>query len=308
MIPTYNCLNYLQETLECVLAQAPGPEEMQIMVVDDCSTDGDVEALVKRVGQSRVKYFRQAQNVGSLRNFETCLNQATGEWVHLLHGDDLLMPGFYSEVGHLFRQYPEAGAVFTNTANTVGANKKLHVRPPLVSVPGLVKNFLVLNAQKLRLQPPAIVVKRKVYEQLGGFYAVHYGEDWEMWTRISAHFPVAYSPKCLALYRYRTENSITQLSIANGQNIRDILKVIDIMQAYLPASERAETKRIARREYALYCVSLARSLVKTNRASALIQAQGALEMSNDFQVYLSFVKHFVKYVIGYEKFRGLRQK
>ncbi|UOQ67731.1 glycosyltransferase family 2 protein [Hymenobacter volaticus] len=308
MIPTYNCLTFLQETIECVLAQAPGPAEMQIVVVDDCSTDGDVESLVKRVGQNRVEYFCQKRNVGSLRNFETCINLSSGEWVHILHGDDLVMPGFYLEIEQLFQQYPETGAAFTNSASTIGSDRKLHLRPLLASSPGVLNDFLIQNAQKLRLQPPSIVVKRKVYEQLGGFYAVHYGEDWEMWTRIAAYYPVAYSPKCLALYRYRINNSITQLAITNGQNIRDIIKVIDIMQGYVPASEREKLKTNARREYALYCVSLANSLMETNRAAALIQARGALEMSTDFQVYLAFIKYFIKYIIGYEKFRDLWQK
>lgn len=308
MIPTYNCLAFLQETLECILTQAPGPEAMQIMVVDDCSTDGDVKALVERVGRNRVEYFRQEQNVGSLRNFETCLNRSTGEWVHILHGDDLVMSGFYAEIEQLFKQHPEAGAAFTNSASTVGNGKKLHVRPLLAPVPGLLPDFLRQNILRLRLQPPSIVVKRKVYEQLGGFYAVHYGEDWEMWTRIAAYFPIAYSPKCLALYRYQNANGITHLSIANGQNIRDIIKVFDIITTYVPANEREQLKKNARREYALYCVSLANSLLKTNRKVALIQALGALKMSSDSQVYLAFVKCIVKYSIGYDRFRHLWQQ
>lgn len=310
MIPTYNCLAFLQETLECILNQDPGLEEMQIMVVDDCSTDGNVEELVKRVGRSRVEYFRQEQNVGSLRNFETCLNLATGKWVHILHGDDLVMPGFYLEVENLFSHYPDAGAAFTNTAfsitvfnpiKSVEPNQKFQVPNPLVPTPGLVNNFLILNARKLQVQPPSIVVKRKVYEQLGGFYAVHYGEDWEMWTRIAAKFPIAYSPKCLALYRYWADNSITQLSIAKGQNIRDITRVIDIMQTYLPENERKKTKKIARREYALYCLSLAMSLLEINKASASIQAQGALEMSKDLRVCLEYAKYCTKYFTHYVK-------
>jgi len=76
MIPAYNCTGFLTEALEAVLAQALPPEQMQIEVVDDCSTDADVEALVQAIGKGRIGYFRQPENKGSLRNFETCINRA----------------------------------------------------------------------------------------------------------------------------------------------------------------------------------------------------------------------------------------
>lgn len=79
MIPTYNCTQYLREALVSVLAQDPGADRMQIEVVDDCSTDADVQAVVQEIGKGRVGYYRQERNVGSLRNFETCLNRSTGK-------------------------------------------------------------------------------------------------------------------------------------------------------------------------------------------------------------------------------------
>jgi glycosyltransferase involved in cell wall biosynthesis len=303
MIPVYNCLPYLQETLESVLVQAAGSKDMQIAVIDDCSTDGDVRTLVQTIGGGRIEYFRQPSNQGSLRNFETCLNRSKGHRVHILHGDDRVMPGFYTEIDMLFTCFPEVGAAFTNLAHITGNSEVIYKSDNLLDKPGVLKDFLVQNAQKLLVQPPAIVVKRSVYEQLGGFYGVHYGEDWEMWTRIAAHFPIAYSPKCLANYRYYTSNSITQRSILNGQNIRDIMKIIDVMQVYLPETERARVKNIARREYALYCVSMANSLFRTNWSAAMIQAKGALELSKDIKVYKLFAKYFVSSVLGYGKLK-----
>src|SRR5260370_41738394 len=75
MIPAYNCSEYLRGNIQSVLQQDPGPEIMQIEVVDDASTDADVESLVRDIGQGRVGYYRQPENVGSLRNFETSLNR-----------------------------------------------------------------------------------------------------------------------------------------------------------------------------------------------------------------------------------------
>ena len=292
MIPVYNCLAYLEETLDSLLAQAPGPEAMQIMVVDDCSTDGNVRALVLRAGRNRVDYFRQPKNVGSLRNFETCLNRSQGQWVHLLHGDDRILLGFYAEIEQLFAAHSEAGAAFTNWVHDQNSSESALTE----TKSGLVKDFLIRNARKLLVQPPAMVVKRTVYEQLGGFFAAHYGEDWEMWTRIAAHFPIAYSPKRLAHYRYMNADSITQNSIISGQNVHDVIKVIDIMQQYLPIEQRHKVKTSARLDYATYCANTAYDLSRFNIKSAWRQAKGALRLSNDPKVYLLLLKYSVKYI------------
>src|SRR3546814_9331070 len=109
MIPAYNCIGYLQEALESVLQQALPKDQMQIEVIDDCSTDGDVAELVSRVGKGRVGYFKKEKNGGSSRNFESFVNRASGTYVNILHGDDKIAPGIYNvEVG-LFNEFREAG-------------------------------------------------------------------------------------------------------------------------------------------------------------------------------------------------------
>jgi glycosyltransferase involved in cell wall biosynthesis len=302
MIPAYNCLIYLQETIESVLAQDPGPAHMQIAVVDDYSTDGDVAALVQAVGKNRVDYYRQPVNVGSLRNFETCLNLAIGQWVHLLHGDDRIAPGFYIEIAALFRQHPEAGAAFTNTADlfTRATGIEARDRPPLVPKAGLLPNLLLMLAEGQQLETPSIVVKRSVYEQLGGFFAVHYGEDWEMWARIAAHFPVVYSPKCLAQYRYLNTTSISHRYIKEGQNIRDITKVITIINQYLPVEHRKILKNRAMRNYAKYCISLVDELYLTDKRASITQLKGALKMSQHATVIFLSLKAYLKNLVGFK--------
>jgi glycosyltransferase involved in cell wall biosynthesis len=294
MIPCYNCLPYLQEAIESVLAQDPGPQHMQIVVVDDCSTDGDVYALVQSLGGGRIDYFQQDINQGSLRNFETCLNQAIGYWVHILHGDDRVVNGFYEEIQQLFAQYPEVGAAFTNTADILENGKKIFVKSPHANSSGILPNFLIDLAKQQMLVPPSIVVKRSVYEQLGGFYGFLYGEDWEMWARIAAHFSVAYSPRCLAHYRFSTPGSITHHSLRNGRNLQDIVKVIEVIQGYLPKNQRKVTKKTALRNYALYCISIAHSFYTTDPAAAFIQAKGALAMSQNIKVVYLVIRLYIR--------------
>lgn len=295
MIPAYNCIHFLPEAIESVLAQDPGPETMQIEVIDDCSTDGDVEGLVKQLGKGRIGYFKQPYNKGSLRNFETCLNRSRGQWVHLLHGDDKVKEGFYTEVKTLFDKYPSAGAVFTrHTLMDEKGKEYFRINPIVAEVDnkeGILDDWLMKIAQRNCLQPPAIVVKRSVYEELGGFFAVHFGEDWEMWVRIASRFPVAYSPKYLAVYRFHATN-ITSNSFLSGQNITDLKKVIGIIQNYLPEKEKKQLTQKAKKNTAEYFLRTARKVLHTYRypKAAFIQAKGALALYPNRKNIYEFAK------------------
>ena len=280
MIPTYNCIAYVGKTLESVLVQDLGPDKMQIEVVDDCSRDGDLKKLVADIGKGRIQFYQQTENRGSLRNFETCLNRAKGAYVHLLHGDDLVKPSFYAEIESLFSKYSSVGAAFTNY-NWINENEE-ESKPnlPLQPEPGILENWLLRIASRQMVQPPAVVVKREVYEKLGSFFAVHYGEDWEMWIRIAANYPVAYSPKSLATYRGGHSTNISSQSVLSGQNITDLKKVIGIVQDYLPADKRAEIKNQALKNFSNSFAKSAYRLYteKNNKEAAQQLVKGALQL------------------------------
>lgn len=280
MIPTYNCIKFLAHTIESVLAQDPGTELMQIEVIDDCSTDGDVEALVNELSKGRIGFYRQAVNVGHHRNFATCLQRSTGVYVHLLHGDDAVKVGFYKEIESLFEENPDAGAAFTNNGYIDEHGYPTFVPKSISEHPGILNNFLECIAQKQMLQFSSMVVKRKVYEHLGGYYGVNYCEDWEMWIRIAAHYPVAYSPVNLALYRGGQGNgsSITSQALINGDNFRNVIKVIELAQKYFPKSKRRQIMRIAKKNYAEHIAKAANKMYKYNKKVAFSQGFSALKM------------------------------
>ncbi len=307
MIPSYNCSNYLRETLISVLAQDMGPAVMQIEVVDDHSTDTDVEALVKEIGKGRVSFFQQKQNVGSLRNFETCINRSRGHLVHLLHGDDMVKPGFYKEIQALFEQFPEAGAAFTGYLHIDEYGNILYPNDPLSDRPAVLRNWFNMIAEGQRVQPPAIVVKRSVYEHLGSFFAFHYGEDWEMWVRISAHYPVAHSPRHLAKYRIHQENISSQYFVT-GQNVRDVAKAIEIVKNYLPEGQRRQLNLKAKRHYSRYFARTSDIVYHryANPRQAFYQAKSAFQLDINPTTIFFLLKMYIKRLIRY-RFKQMHQ-
>lgn len=60
MIPTYNNTKFLEQGLQSILAQDPGPNEMQIEVIDDGSTKDDSEEIGRKIGKDRVNFHRYA--------------------------------------------------------------------------------------------------------------------------------------------------------------------------------------------------------------------------------------------------------
>ena len=295
MIPAYNCAEYLKEALQSVLEQDPGEDVMQIQVVDDCSTDADIGQLVQELGKGRVEYFRQKQNVGSVRNFETCLNHSRGMIIHLLHADDKVKNGYYNKLGKLLEHFPEAGAAFCNYDFIDKQGQVLFTNTAESDKDILLKDHLFSMAERCSVQYVSIVVKREVYEKEGGFFGVIYGEDWEMWARIAKTHAFAYTPQILAEYRIHDTN-ISANSFRSGDNIRDISQVIDRIGTYLPSKMRDQITRKARRHYARYLLSTSEFIWHMSRDKKTVfgQVAGALSLHKDAFVMLKAAKIYAK--------------
>ena len=257
MIPTYNCADYLEQTLKSVLLQAPGPDEMQIEVIDDCSTQDDPEAVVRAVGQGRVQFFRQPQNVGAIANFNTCINRSVSEIVHILHGDDLVQPGFYKTIGPALTQSQKIGAAYCRQVYIDEHGKPLLTTRLEQSTSGVFENVLNVLAVSNRIPPPSIAVKRRVYEHLGGFdERLFHAADWEMWVRIAAHYAVWYQVEPLALYRVHAGSDTSRL-FQTGANMQNRREAIEIFKAYLPPSRATELTRKALGYSTIYGLKMA---------------------------------------------------
>lgn len=299
MIPVFNCAAYLPKTLKGVLATDPGAAVMQIEVVDDASDDADIGAMVHEIGQGRVGYFRQRENVGSLRNFQTCLERSRGRLIHILHGDDVVYHGFYSGMQTLFETYPSIGAAFCRYAYIDDDDRMLFCQDPEMDHSGILNNWLARLCERQRIQYVSMVVKREVYEALGGFYGVEYGEDWEMWVRIAAHYPVAYTPQLLAGYR-RHFSSVSGKAFATGRNMHCLEWVMNKIQQHLPAPEREPVMRASRSFYAHYAMRVADTLWMNfkDRRGAMTQAVAAWNMSRDAGLLYKIVKLYTRITLN----------
>lgn len=299
MIPVYNRTTYLERTLQGVLGQDPGTDQMQVEVVDDASTRGDPEGLVRRVCGDRVSFVRHSRNVGGVANWNTCVERSRGEWVHILHSDDVVYPGFYARLKEALENRDDVGAAFCRHAGIDENDQWLWNSDLETPIPGILPSFIEKIGSSQRIQCPSIVVRRAVYETLGGFRRdLSYAADWEMWIRIAAHYPIWYEPTILAAFR-RHSASWTASCVSSVETILDEQRCIAIVRPLLPPARAEIISRKARETASLRAVDFGyQALCQFEFATAFKQMWEGLKCSCTPRVIAAVLFLFVRFARG----------
>lgn len=95
IIPVYNAEKYVNDCVESVLAQ--NIMEMEILLVDDCSTDGSSNVCRELASRDdRIKFFQMPENRGPGVARNMALDYADGDYCTFVDADDLIAPDAYS--------------------------------------------------------------------------------------------------------------------------------------------------------------------------------------------------------------------
>ena len=89
-MPSYNTGQFIAETIESVLAQSYS--DWELIIVDDCSTDGTDEVVGQYLTDTRIRYIKNEINSGAAVSRNRALREAKGKWIAFLDSDDLWEP------------------------------------------------------------------------------------------------------------------------------------------------------------------------------------------------------------------------
>jgi len=263
VIPVHNCAGYLAEALPEVVAQLGDREDAEIIVVDDASSD-DPATVVERLGRSRVQYRPNPEHLGAVGTFNRCLGVAAGELVHLLHGDDMVLSGFYAAMEHALTD-PRAVAGVCRVRDVDAHSSPTYTTRSYRRGTGVWENALDALAVSNRVRTPGIVVRRRAYEHVGGYRAdLPHAADWEMWTRLAAHGPIVFVDQVLACYRRHTMSD-TSARAQTGANIKERVTAIGVVAEHVAPDRRARTTRRALAYAAVFGTRSALSSVRAGR-------------------------------------------
>ncbi len=103
IIPTYNYASYICEAVNSILQQDYPSESIEIVIVDDGSTDDTENVLKPFIENSLVRYFYQA-NMGKAAATSRAINLSKGKFIFNLDADDVFLPGKIRRCVHLYEQ------------------------------------------------------------------------------------------------------------------------------------------------------------------------------------------------------------
>lgn len=215
IIPTFKRCELLKSAIGSSLNQI-GVSNYEVIVIDnddDRIEPSATEVYIKTITDEKLKYYQNTKNLGMTGNWNKGIELARGEWITILHDDDMLYPEFLMSIKPYIDETPldllctsvEVGRIINSGPS--GSNR-------------IVKIDLSRLIRGTISPAPGIVFRKEHATILGGFNPAYYPVmDYEFWSRYCMNYRGFQLKKRLAFYRISENESIkteTQLAIVRG--------------------------------------------------------------------------------------------
>lgn len=274
-VPTYNGAQYLGEALESACAQTLA--DIEILVVDDDSTDGTVqlaESFARR--DARVSVHRNEQQQGLPGNWDRARELASGEWIAFLFQDDLARPEFLERMLATVEAAPQPVPIvccrraflFVDDASEearaaflryVEEHSFARYFSQQAFVPAEKFQEQLLRTMGINFvgEPTAVMLHRETLARFGRFHTVmRQLVDMEYWARVATVTGIAYVDQPLVTFRVHAGSAT---STNRGAKVRkDRLDSLILLHDALYAPAYAVLRRSPRHRWRLLWLYSAR--------------------------------------------------
>ena len=271
-IPAYNGQAYLRDAVESVLQQRL--PDWELVICDDASTDGTPD-ICRSFTNRQIRYVRFDENGGQAVNWNRCVEAAAGDYVVLLHQDDMLAPTYLRRAAEVLDKHLDVGLVHCSVQH-VDAKGDPVVLQRLYEADRVDPGEALWCELMIRgcvVNPAGVMVRKAAYKAVGPFTTrIHWGIDWHMWIRIAMRFDVAYLADTLAFYREHAQSGTGAVAAAarNGPDelwvIEDTFAHIGSFRPELLAVRGEAVRQVAHRTWCLAETMCQRRMMPPARA------------------------------------------
>ncbi|MGL4525012.1 MAG: glycosyltransferase family A protein [Spirochaetia bacterium] len=171
IISNYNYGRYLQQSLESALQQDMPEQDIEIILIDDCSTDTKTRIFLEKYQHPRIKKILLQENVGVVRARNIAIEQATGQYIIPLDADDFFEKDYVRLAAQVLDEQQEVGIVYALGMFTGDATGQW-LQP--------------FDLERVLLEggtPSGSMFRKKDFQAVGGYhdYMKNGWEDWDFW-------------------------------------------------------------------------------------------------------------------------------
>ncbi len=245
IIPTFNRRYQVCQAISSALDQIG--TEIEVIVVDDGSTDGTIHWLAEEYAHQPVRILSNRRKKGPAGARNTGMLAAKGDFIALLDSDDRFLPGHLAECQQVFSDFPEVDVIFGRalyeqdgkSVDYMGPNfdRKLNYAQAIDNAAGvrvfsdsffnhLLQYGCYFNLSTVVLR--ATVAKELMNEEL------RIAEDYEYWVRVSRSNRFACLERPQVLYMLHSDN----ISFEQADNAPSLLAAYEIMLTYPTLDKR----------------------------------------------------------------------
>lgn len=202
VIPLYNKESSIQKTIESVLVQTY--KDFELIIVDDGSTDNSVNIVECINVNNQFKLIKKSNGgVSSARN--EGINNASGDYIAFLDGDDLWEPTYLEEMYKLIHDFPDAGIYGLGIGKKVGETINTNFTKLCNGFRGVVDNIWEDDLMLYWTSSSSCCCRQKLGNIRFNENLTH-GEDLDVWLQLMHTGPAVFYNKTLAYYVQDAEN------------------------------------------------------------------------------------------------------
>ncbi len=197
IVPLYNKEKEIKHTLDTLFNQSFS--DFEVIIVNDGSTDNSAE-IVKAYHNEKIRLFNQV-NGGAATARNKGVELAKSEWVAFLDADDEWKSNYLAKVVNAIEEYPEAVLIGTNYEIIEDGERVVLDYPMIGKGTEVLKNYFISGREYTPLWTSAVVMKKDVFQQLGGFpMECKTCEDVDLWCKVALTGQIIYINEPLAVY------------------------------------------------------------------------------------------------------------
>ncbi len=245
VIPTFNRGEMVAEAVSSVLGQKDFTGGIEVIVVDDGSTDGTAEALA--LFGDKIRYLRLDRGgVSAARNLG--IAESRGEYIAFLDSDDLWLPGKLSAQVSYFSENPDINLCQTEEI-WVRRGKRVNPRKYHQKPMGYCFDLLL---ERCLVSPSAVMIRRALFDEVGLFdESMPACEDYDLWLRIGSRYPLGLIEKPYIIKRGGHPGQLSAITpVLDKYRIRSISNLLD--SGWLNDSQSEAALKVLREKCRIY--------------------------------------------------------